>query len=47
MALSANVGPMEKRTVLVTGAAGKIANQVLPAMRERYELTLLDLRDTI
>ncbi len=46
MALSANVGPMEKRTVLVTGAAGKIANQVLPAMRERYELTLLDLRDT-
>ncbi|SVB88903.1 uncharacterized protein METZ01_LOCUS241757, partial [marine metagenome] len=30
----------------VIGAAGKIANQVLPAMRERYELTLLDLRDT-
>ena len=46
MALSANVGPMEKRTVLVTGSAGKIASQVLPALRERYDLTLLDLRVT-
>ena len=46
MALSANVGPMENRTVLVTGAAGKIASQVLPALRERYDLTLLDLRVT-
>lgn len=46
MALSANVGPMEKRTVLVTGAAGYIASQVLPALRERYDLTPLDLRVT-
>jgi hypothetical protein len=32
--------------VLVTGAAGLIASQVLPALRERYDLTLLDLRTT-
>ena len=37
---------MEKRRVTVTGAAGKIAGQVLPALRERYDLTLLDLRLT-
>jgi hypothetical protein len=36
---------MAKR-VLVTGAAGKIAGQILPALRERYELTLVDLRAT-
>ena len=35
-----------KRRVLVTGAAGKIAGQVLPALRERYDLVLLDIRDT-
>jgi UDP-glucose 4-epimerase len=35
---------MTKRKVLVTGAAGLIASQVLPALRERYELTLLDVR---
>jgi hypothetical protein len=30
--------------VVVTGAAGKIAGQVLPFIRERYDLTLLDIR---
>ncbi|MFN8440275.1 MAG: NAD(P)-dependent oxidoreductase [Caldilineaceae bacterium] len=35
---------MTKRKVVVTGAAGKIAGQVLPALRERYELVLLDVR---
>ena len=35
-----------KRKVLVTGAAGVIAGKVLPALRERYELTLLDVRTT-
>jgi UDP-glucose 4-epimerase len=35
---------MNKRKVLVTGAAGLIASQVLPALRDRYELTLLDVR---
>ena len=37
---------MSKPKVVVTGAAGKIAGQVLPALRERYELCLLDLRAT-
>jgi hypothetical protein len=35
---------MAKRKVLVTGAAGVIAGQILPAMRVRYDLTLLDVR---
>ncbi|MBX3015049.1 MAG: NAD(P)-dependent oxidoreductase [Caldilineaceae bacterium] len=34
---------MKKRKVVVTGAAGKVASQVLPALRERYELVLLDV----
>ena len=33
-----------RKKVLVIGAAGKIAGQVLPALRARYELTLLDVR---
>ena len=37
---------MMRPKVLVTGAAGKIAGQVLPALRERYDLTLLDVRTT-
>lgn len=37
---------MSKRKVLVTGASGKVAGQVLPALRERYELVLLDVKTT-
>lgn len=37
---------MTKRKVVVTGAAGKVAGQVLPALRERYDLVLLDVRNT-
>mgnify|MGYP001053229284 CR=1 FL=1 len=37
---------MTQRKVVVTGAAGKIAGQVLPALRARYDLTLLDVRTT-
>lgn len=33
-----------RRTVVVTGAAGYIAAQLLPALRERYELRLVDVR---
>lgn len=35
---------MAKRRVLVTGASGYIAAQLLPALRERYELVLIDRR---
>jgi hypothetical protein len=37
---------MAKRKVLVTGAAGLIAGQVLPALQEQYELTLIDVSKT-
>lgn len=37
---------MSKRKVLVTGAAGLIASQVLPALRANYDLTLLDIKTT-
>jgi len=37
---------MTSRRVVVTGAAGGIAGQVLPALRDRYELVLLDNRET-
>lgn len=37
---------MAKRKVLVTGAAGYIAGLLLPALRERYDLTLVDVRNT-
>ena len=33
---------MSKKRVLVTGAAGYVADRMLPAFRERYDLTLLD-----
>lgn len=33
-------------TVLVTGAAGYIASYLLPAFRERYDLRLIDVRET-
>jgi len=35
---------MERPRVLVTGACGYIAAQLLPAFRERYDLILLDTR---
>ena len=35
---------MPKRKVVLTGASGIIAGVLLPALRERYELTLLDSR---
>jgi hypothetical protein len=37
---------MSKRKLLVTGASGLIAGQILPALRDRYELTLTDVRNT-
>ena len=37
---------MSKRRVVVTGASGTIAGVLLPALRERYDLTLLDTRNT-
>ncbi len=33
-----------KRNVVITGASGYIASLLLPAFRERYDLTLLDVR---
>jgi NAD+ dependent glucose-6-phosphate dehydrogenase len=35
-----------KRRVLVTGASGEIASQILPELRRRHELVLLDVRVT-
>jgi hypothetical protein len=35
---------MPKRKVVLTGASGTIAGVLLPALRERYDLTLLDAR---
>ncbi len=35
---------MDRHRVLVTGAAGTIAGQVLPTLRERYTCTLTDVR---
>ncbi len=35
---------MPKRKVVLTGASGAIAGVLLPALRERYDLTLLDQR---
>lgn len=37
---------MTRPKVLVTGAAGYIAGLLLPALRERYDLTLADVRAT-
>lgn len=36
---------MSRMKVVVTGAAGYVASQLLPAFRERYDLVLLDHRD--
>jgi hypothetical protein len=35
---------MDRRRVLVTGAAGLIAGLLLPKLRERYDLTLVDIK---
>lgn len=37
---------MPKKKVVITGACGTIAGVLLPALRERYDLTLLDIRET-
>ena len=37
---------MQKRKILITGAAGYIASQLLPVFRGKYELTLLDVKET-
>ena len=37
---------MPKRKVVVTGASGTIAGVLQPALRQRYDLTLLDTRST-
>jgi nucleoside-diphosphate-sugar epimerase len=34
------------KKVLITGACGAIVQRVLPGLAERFELTLLDIRDT-
>ena len=39
-------GSGARRRVLVTGATGYIASQLLPLFRQRYELVLLDVRTT-
>src|SRR5581483_7090579 len=36
--------PAHRPRVLVTGATGYIASQLLPAFRQRYDLVLLDVR---
>ena len=37
---------MTRRRVLLAGATGYIAGQLLPVLRERYDLTAVDVRDT-
>lgn len=37
---------MAQRRVLVTGATGYVADRMLPALRGRYDLTLIDVRAT-
>lgn len=36
---------MERRRVVVTGAAGYVASRMLDALRQRYDLLLLDVQD--
>ena len=38
--------PMTHLRVLLTGATGYIAGQLLPVLRGRYDLTMIDVRDT-
>lgn len=35
----------KSKKVLLTGATGYIAGQLLPALRDRYDLRLIDVRD--
>ena len=37
---------MAKRKVLITGGTGYVAGRMLPALRERYDLTVLDVKTT-
>jgi len=37
---------MQKRKILITGATGYIASQLLPVFRGKYQLTLLDVKET-
>ncbi len=37
---------MAKCKVVITGACGYVAGRILPALRERYDLTLLDIKTT-
>lgn len=37
---------MSRRRVLLTGAAGYVAGLVLPALREQYDLIMIDVKDT-
>ena len=37
---------MTKKKIVVTGASGKVAGQVLPALRERDDVILLDVKTT-
>jgi hypothetical protein len=36
----------QRKRILLTGATGYIAGQLLPMLRERYDLRLVDVRDT-
>ena len=35
---------MSRRKVVLTGGAGYLAGRMLPELRDRYDLTLLDVR---
>ena len=37
---------MAKKKVVVTGASGYVAGRMLPALRAKYDLTLLDVKTT-
>jgi hypothetical protein len=38
--------PATRKKILLTGATGYIAGQLLPALRDRYDLRLIDVRTT-
>ena len=37
---------MPDKKVLMTGEAGYIADQLLPTFRERYDMVLIDMKET-